>query len=64
MMVYRDSRLQFSPPYEQLQDFIVSIYTMIEEITLNLIRIEHYLYEKYHTTKNLQVRLVLDISII
>lgn len=61
-LVYRNSRLQFSPLYERLRDFIVVIYTMIEEIPLHVMRIEHHLYENYHTTKYLQVRLVLEIG--
>lgn len=57
IIVYRNERLQFLPSYERIKDFIISIYEMIEEIPLNLLRIEHQIYENFHTTKFLEVRI-------
>jgi len=57
-LVYRNNSLQYLPSYGRLRDFIMSISEKIEEMALNLIRIEHSLYGEYHTTPFLEVIII------
>lgn len=57
-LVYRNSTLQFYPPYKKIREFIISIYDNIKDMVLNLERLEHRLYKDYpHTQKILKVKL-------
>lgn len=54
-VVWRNGSLQFLPSYERLRGFIVLICEIIEEMPLNLKRIEHHFYNNFSTTKFLKV---------
>jgi len=59
--MYRNDSLRYLPSYERLRDFIMSICEKIEEMSSNLIRIEHSLYEDYHTDLFLEVSIIYII---
>lgn len=57
-VMYKNESLHFSPSYERLKDFLILIYELVEEVPLNLKRIEHRLQKNCHTNIFLEVRIL------